>query len=100
MGKKVIWSKYALRQAESIHDYILEESKSLEIANSVLKNLFDSTEILETQWEIYTLDQLKQNNDGSYRAYVKYNYRISYRIMNNVVSILRVRHTSREPLEY
>ena len=77
MGKKVIWSKYALRQAESIHDYILE-----------------------TQWEIYTLDQLKQNNDGSYRTYVKYSYRISYRIMNDVVRILRVRHTSREPLEY
>lgn len=100
MGKKVIWSKYALRQAKSIHDYILEESKSLEIANSVLKDLFDSTEILETQWEIYSLDQLKQNNDGSYRAYVKYSYRISYRTVNDVVRILRVRHTSREPLEY
>lgn len=100
MGKKVIWSKHALVQTEAIHRYILEESQSLEIADKVVKSLFDSTQLLETRWEIYARDKLKQNNDGSYRAYVKYHYRISYRIVQDLVRILRVRHTSREPLEY
>lgn len=80
MGKKVIWSKQALIQVEAIHKYISEKSQSLEIADRVLKTLFDSTLLLETQWEIYARDKCKLNNDGSYRAYVKYQYRISYRI--------------------
>ncbi len=100
MGKKIIWAKSALKQAEAIHQYILEDSQSLKIADKVINTLFDSTEILEDQPEVYPLDNLKLNNDGSYRAYTKYSYRISYRIMKDTMRILRVRHTSRKPLKY
>ncbi|MFA7446458.1 MAG: type II toxin-antitoxin system RelE/ParE family toxin [Flavobacteriaceae bacterium] len=100
MGKEVIWSIQALKQTEAIHKYILEESKSLDIADKVVGALFESTQILGVQSELYALDDLKLNNNGSYRAYVKYNYRISYRILKNNIRILRIRHTSRKPLKY
>lgn len=100
MGKKIIWSKLALIQTKAIHSYISKASKSLEIADRVIKLLYESTEILETQSDLYELDKFKTNNDGSYRAYVKFSYRISYRVINETIRILRVRHTSREPLDF
>jgi plasmid stabilization system protein ParE len=45
-------------------------------------------------------DKFKLNNTGNYRAYEIYSYRIAYRILKDKVRILRVRHTSREPLKY
>jgi plasmid stabilization system protein ParE len=87
-------------QVKAIHEYILEDTLSLEIADSVVNALFDSSEVLKTQSELYALDNLKLNNDGSYHAYSKYSYRISYRVIEDNVQILRVRHTSRHPFMY
>jgi plasmid stabilization system protein ParE len=53
MGKKIIWSKDALGQLEDIHFYILFESKSIRIADKVIETIFESTEILKTQPEIF-----------------------------------------------
>ena len=97
MGKRIIWSVDALNQLEYIHFYILFESKSINIADKVVENVFESTKILETNPEIYKLDDLKTKNDGSFRVYFVYNYMISFRIINDSVLILRVRHTSRRP---
>ncbi|MGB0948547.1 MAG: type II toxin-antitoxin system RelE/ParE family toxin [Marinirhabdus sp.] len=41
----------------------------------------------------------KIGNDGSYRAFEKHSYRVSYRITENEIRILRLRHTSRNPLK-
>ncbi|MBK8607580.1 MAG: type II toxin-antitoxin system RelE/ParE family toxin [Chitinophagaceae bacterium] len=49
---------------------------------------------------MFAPDKFKENNDGSYRAFEKHHYRISYRFDNRVIRILRVRHTSREPILY
>lgn len=57
MGKKIIWSIDALGQLEDIHFYIFFESKSITIADKVVNTIFDSTEILKTQPEIYKLDK-------------------------------------------
>lgn len=100
MGKIIIWSKFAIKHTEDIHKYILENSKSLRIADSLVDKILTSSETLSNQPELYPLDKLKQQNNGSYRAYEIFNYRISYRILKSKIRILRVRHTSREPLEY
>jgi plasmid stabilization system protein ParE len=50
--------------------------------------------------EFYGPDKYKKDNDGSYRAFEKHRYRIAYRFTDNVIRVLRVRHTSREPREY
>ena len=100
MGTKIIWSFDALEQLEDIHFYILFESKSIRIADKVIDTIFESTEILKTQPEIYKLDSKKSNNDGSFRTYFVYDYMISYQITSDCIQILRVRHTSRKPKNF
>lgn len=48
---------------------------------------------------MFPLHRLRKNNNGSFRAFEKYNYRVSYKVGITQVIILRIRHTSREPLE-
>ena len=100
MGKKIIWSSDALNQLEDIHFYIFFESKSLKIADKVVNTIFDSTEILKTQPEIYKLDKQKTNNDGSFRVYSVYDYAVSYQITEENISILRVRHNAQKPKKH
>jgi len=100
MGKIVIWSRLALKQTEKIHKRILKDSKSLNVADKVINKLLISSDILENHPEVYSLDRFKTNNNGTYRAYEVYSYRISYRISKDKIRILGVRHTSREPLGY
>lgn len=96
MGKKIIWSTNALDQLEDIHFYIFFESKSITIADKVVNTIFDSTEILKTQPEIYKLDKQKTNNDGSFRVYAIYDFAVSYQITEKIIYILRVRHNARK----
>ena len=96
MGKKIIWSSDALVQLEDIHFYIFFDSNSITIADKVVDNIFESTEILKTQPEIYKLDKLKMTNDGSFRVYSVYDYAVSYQISSDIIYILRVRHNARK----
>ena len=100
MGKVVIWSEPSLQHLALIHEYIFEESGSLTTADKVIDNIIKSTQILSDQPKMNPPDRFKLNNNGDYRAYVIYSYRISYRILINKIRILRVLHTSREPLTY
>ncbi|UTN02209.1 type II toxin-antitoxin system RelE/ParE family toxin [Flavobacterium bizetiae] len=100
MGKKIIWSSDALNQLEDIHFYIFFESKSITIADKVVNTIFDSTEILKTQPEIYKLDKQKTNNDGSFRVYAVYDYALSYQITEENIYILRVRHNAQQQKKY
>jgi plasmid stabilization system protein ParE len=63
----------------------------------VIEAIFESTEILKTSYEIYKLDELKNNNDGSFRVLFVFSYMISYQISEKTIQILRVRHTSQKP---
>ena len=94
----VIWSDMAKKQLKDIYKYIKKDSE--QAAKEVKTKILASTKLLETGKEIYKSDELKLNNNGMHRAYVIYSYRIVYKINDTTISILRVRHTSREPLEY
>lgn len=100
MGKKIIWSSDALNQLEDIHFYIFFESKSITIADKVINTIFDSTDILKTQSEVYKLDKQKINNDGSFRVYSVYDYAVSYQIKKDTINILRVRHNAQKPKKH
>lgn len=45
-------------------------------------------------------DSLCDDNDGSVRFFTVYHVRISYQVADNLILIIRIRHTSREPLNY
>lgn len=57
--------KRCFKTIRNIHFYIFFESKSIQIADKVINFIFNSTDILKTQPEIYKLDKQKTNNDGS-----------------------------------
>ncbi|GAB1449396.1 hypothetical protein MASR2M44_24230 [Bacteroidota bacterium] len=50
--------------------------------------------------EMYKEDELKSENDGSYRVFNRDSIRVSYKIERKVIIIARVRHSSQEPISY
>lgn len=93
---KVIWTEAAVTQLKEIYRYIKKDSETA--AKHVKEKILESTKILGINSDVYQSDILKDNNKGNYRAYTVFSYRISYKIENDFIYILRVRHTSREPL--
>lgn len=100
MGKKIIWTHRADADLSQAFLDLLEESKSIETTTRVITEIYESTEVLRENPEIYKLDALKRNNKGNIRAYEKHTYRISYLIEQKAVYILRVRYARKEPLQY
>ncbi len=100
MEKEIIWTETSQNQLEKIYFYLLEETKSFDIADKVIDSLVSSVEILKNSWEIYETDEMRIPLDENYRAFEKFNYRISYKIDSEKIYILRIRHTSRNPKFY
>jgi plasmid stabilization system protein ParE len=101
MAKKkirIVWHREASDHFIELLEYLYNES---EIAASIVGNaILDEIEKLAVYPTVHPLDRFKQNNDGNYRACIVYSYRISYYIDGSTIYILRIRHTSREPLEH
>lgn len=96
--KTIVWSKNAANQYYKILEFLEEKaSEALSIVGNALLNTIDE---LATQYNSYPPDRFKKNNDGSFKALVIFSYRISYQITDAKINILRIRHTSREPLRY
>lgn len=101
MGGKestIIWHKDANKNFLKILDYLSKESFSA--AQIVSNAILDAIEKLPSNPQSKPLDRFKKNNNGNFRAFQVYSYRISYFIGENIIYILRVRHSSQEPLEY
>jgi len=94
----VLWSNSAKAELKKAYEYMALDS--LQNAQMVKNALIDLTIDLPQNPEKYPLDKFKTNNDGTWRAFEKYHYRISYRILENQIRIVRVRHTSKSPLTY
>ncbi|MGB7393955.1 MAG: type II toxin-antitoxin system RelE/ParE family toxin [Pricia sp.] len=80
MGKKIIWTHRADADLSYAFLDLLEESESIETTTSFINEVYESTEVLINNPEIYKLDKLKRNNKGNVRVYEKHTYRISYLI--------------------
>lgn len=50
--------------------------------------------------EIFKADNFKKDNDGTIRVFTVYHTRVAYQIKDYGILILRLRHTSREPINY
>jgi plasmid stabilization system protein ParE len=99
MGNKSIsWSVKALKQFGDAIEYILQDS--VQNAEKVRFEILKKIDSLPQYPEIYAPDKYKNQNDGSYRAFELHRYRITYRISSKEIRIIRVRHTSMEPISY
>lgn len=95
---QIVWTKSAETGLKDVYDYIFKQSP--QNASKVINDILLAVEKTSTRASTYLADKWKKNNDGSYRAFEKHHIRISFKIENNIVIILRVRHTSRKPVAY
>jgi mRNA-degrading endonuclease RelE of RelBE toxin-antitoxin system len=79
---------------EHLHE---ESEQAVDIVGNAI---LDEIEKLKVHPASQPLDRFKRKNDGNYWACIVYSYRISYYVDGNILYILRIRHTSREPLEH
>jgi plasmid stabilization system protein ParE len=95
---EIVWTKPAQSQLIEIYKYISRES-----AQNAIKVINDLTyaigNIVEHP-EKYKIDQYKKDNDGTYCTFEKHHFRISYRNENQIIRILRIRHTKMNPKKH
>jgi len=94
----VVWSLQARNELKKVFERISLDS--LQNAEKVRDTIIDLTLSLSLHPKKFPLDKYKLNNDGSWRAFEKYNLRVSYRLMTNEVRIVRLRHTKQNPKTY
>ncbi len=87
-----------MAELQKAYLYILKDS--LQNAEMVRDDIINLTIELSNHPERYPIDKLKNKNDGTWRYFQKYHYRVSYKITKNEIRIVRLRHTSRSPLRF
>lgn len=95
---KIIWSNDSKNALKLIYDFIKKDS--LKNAIIVRNKIVAATKELKLYPYRYPADKLRLENDGNFRAFVIFHYRISYQISEDEIFIIRIRHTSMEPLDY
>ncbi len=64
------------------------------------KEIIKKLNELLIQPERYSPDKFKKNNNGSFRAFESFKYRVSYQYFSNQIRVIRLRHTRMNPLPY
>ena len=97
-SRNIKWDDEARLYFKQAIQYIKQESPqgALKVKQAVLQQISR----LKTDAGIYEPDKFKLENDGSYRALTVFSYRITYKVTNDEVLILRIRHTSQNPIVY
>ncbi len=93
-----VWTPQAIAELRKAYDYISKDSP--QNARKVIDELTRIADQLPAQPEMFPADKFKKNDDGSWRAFEKFHYRISYLITSKEIRIVRMRHTSKTPLHY
>ena len=70
----IVWRKKALTELNNIYKYIKKTSP--QSAMKVRSEILTTAGELKLHPEIYPLDRFKKDNDGTFRAFEKYSYRI------------------------
>jgi plasmid stabilization system protein ParE len=79
-------------------NYIRKDS--FENAGKVKSLILKSLSGLINNPEKYPPDKYRTGNDGSYRAFEMYKFRITYHIPSTEIRVLRIRHTRMNPIIY
>ena len=102
MGAKtnfqIKWSQKALFDFISILNYI--EIDSPINAKRVKTRINNIIKKIPFNTKMFREDELKENNDGSFRVFNKDNIRVSYKIEPKEILIIRIMHSKQEPELY
>ena len=88
----------SILQFKKLYDYIKVESP--QGAEKVREAIILTAEKLKSAPLLFEADRFKTNNDGSYRAFTEYNFRVTYKVKPAEVFILKIIHTSQQPKLY
>lgn len=96
--RRIIWDDEAKLYLKQAIQYIKQESP--QGAETVKRAILDHVAVLKNDALIYETDRFKTNNDGSYRAVTVFSYRTTHKITDTHILVLRLRHTSQNPIIY
>jgi plasmid stabilization system protein ParE len=95
---EVIWDDKALLALNKILDYILEDSPLN--ARKIAEAIVEAFDKIIRYPLIYPADKYKRNNNNTYRAFNLHKIRISYKVEEGRILVVRCRHASQRPLYY
>lgn len=96
--KKVIWDELARTALKKAYSHIKQDS--LEQAEKVKQEVILAAKKLSDHAQMHPPDKYRKDHDIRFRAFEKYNYRISYFITEDFIRVLRFRHVKQQPEEY
>jgi len=96
--KKVVWDELARAALKVAYNYIRKDS--VKQAEKVKQEIIEACRKLTDHPEMHPPDKFRKDNDVRFRAFEKYNYRVSYFIADDAIRILRLRHVKQVPKEY
>jgi plasmid stabilization system protein ParE len=96
----VIWERGALEEFKMILTYL--HNQSLNASRIVKLKMLNRVELLKSNPRLAEADKLKSDPNANFHAFVVFSYRLTYQIIEEEkrIRILRIRHTSKEPLNY
>jgi toxin ParE1/3/4 len=89
MEMRVLWSDASLSQLQKIYDYY-SLFAAPRIAKKMVKRIVHQTLLLESNPLIGTIESLLVARPFEYRFVVENNYKIIYRVIDNVILIVSV----------
>ena len=89
MEVKVLWTDFALSQLEDIYDYYKYKA-SPRTAKKIIKLLIEETISLESNPLLGVKEPLRSTRQYEYRFIVKKNYKIIYRFVENLITVVSV----------
>jgi plasmid stabilization system protein ParE len=96
----IIWDRVALDHFKDILDFLSKQSSQAPkiVKEGILSRLDD----VKKNPLIFEIDKLKYAPNKEFRAFVIFSYRVTYqvKIVSNEIRVIRIRHTSRDPLSY
>jgi len=96
----IVWDRNALDSFKEILEYLSKQSTQ---APKIVKGaIINRLEVIKSNPLITEVDKLKSPPNHDFRAFVVFSYRVTYQVKSESreIRILRIRHTSREPLGY
>lgn len=76
------------------------KKRSGPLAQRIKDKIKENLNLIKQNPYIFEADQLKNDNDGSFRKFNVTHVRIVYKIDDDQIIIARVRHSASEPKEY
>lgn len=95
--RRIVWLVDAKNELKKLISFIRKDSS--QNAASVKKDVLKKISELAAHPERHAPDKYKLlNTNNSYRAFEIHRIRISYFVQEDLIMIIRIRHTSQEPL--